>query len=60
SLLTEELATQQPSADALRGVLCLYQMLGTEFEELVAEYGHLRELLDNKKWALEEFNKSER
>ncbi|XP_067881978.1 HAUS augmin-like complex subunit 4 [Heterodontus francisci] len=59
TLLLEELEAQQQSDCALRGTLSLYQMLGTEFEELVAEYGRLREVLENKRWALAEFSKSE-
>ncbi|XP_078064063.1 HAUS augmin-like complex subunit 4 [Mustelus asterias] len=60
ALLLELLEKQQQSADSLRGTLSQYQMLGPDFEELASEYSRLRELLDNKKWALEEFSKSQR
>ncbi|XP_041036895.1 HAUS augmin-like complex subunit 4 [Carcharodon carcharias] len=59
ALLLEELEGEQQSAESLRRTLSLYQMLGAEFEGLVSEYGHLRQLLENKKWALEEFSKSQ-
>ncbi|XP_060679180.1 HAUS augmin-like complex subunit 4 [Hemiscyllium ocellatum] len=59
ALLQEELEVQESSAETLRGTLGLYQMLGEDFEGLVAEYSHLLELLGNKRWALQEFTKSQ-
>ncbi|KAH1182301.1 hypothetical protein KIL84_010055 [Mauremys mutica] len=46
----QELATAQK-------ILATYESLGPEFEGLVQEYAQLCGAVENKRWALHEFNK---
>lgn len=41
-------------------VLNTYEVLGEEFDRLVKEYTQLKQATENKRWALQEFNKAYR
>lgn len=40
-----------------RKILSNYEILGPEFEELVKEYTQLQAIIENRRWAVTEFNK---
>uniref|UniRef100_A0A7N4UZD3 HAUS augmin like complex subunit 4 n=1 Tax=Sarcophilus harrisii TaxID=9305 RepID=A0A7N4UZD3_SARHA len=49
---------QEQDMEKSRQVLSTYEVLGEEFDKLVKEYTHLKQATENKRWALQEFNKS--
>uniref|UniRef100_A0A5F8GBL0 HAUS augmin like complex subunit 4 n=1 Tax=Monodelphis domestica TaxID=13616 RepID=A0A5F8GBL0_MONDO len=49
---------QEQDMEKSRQVLNTYEVLGEEFDKLVKEYTHLKQATENKRWALQEFNKS--
>ncbi|XP_007949435.1 HAUS augmin-like complex subunit 4 [Orycteropus afer afer] len=49
---------QEEDMEKSRQVLNTYEVLGEEFDSLVKEYTQLRQATENKRWALQEFNKS--
>lgn len=48
---------QEQELATARKILGAYESLGPEFEGLVQEYSRLRERIDNKHWALQEFSR---
>lgn len=57
-LLDDALGEEESRRSRLRAQVELFGLLGPEFEQLVVEYGGLRSLLDNRRWALRQFNVS--
>uniref|UniRef100_A0A2K5KHN4 HAUS augmin-like complex subunit 4 n=1 Tax=Cercocebus atys TaxID=9531 RepID=A0A2K5KHN4_CERAT len=49
---------QERDMEKSRQVLNSYEVLGEEFDRLVKEYTVLRQATENKRWALQEFNKA--
>uniref|UniRef100_A0A2K5YZD1 HAUS augmin-like complex subunit 4 n=1 Tax=Mandrillus leucophaeus TaxID=9568 RepID=A0A2K5YZD1_MANLE len=49
---------QERDMEKSRQVLNSYEVLGGEFDRLVKEYTVLRQATENKRWALQEFNKA--
>ncbi|XP_072480705.1 HAUS augmin-like complex subunit 4 isoform X3 [Notamacropus eugenii] len=49
---------QEQDMEKSRQVLSTYEVLGEEFDKLVKEYTHLKQATENKRWALQECNKS--
>ncbi|XP_059952459.1 HAUS augmin-like complex subunit 4 isoform X4 [Mesoplodon densirostris] len=49
---------QQQDMEKSRQVLNTYEVLGEEFDRLVKEYTQLKQATENKRWALQEFNKA--
>uniref|UniRef100_A0A4X2LZ41 HAUS augmin like complex subunit 4 n=1 Tax=Vombatus ursinus TaxID=29139 RepID=A0A4X2LZ41_VOMUR len=49
---------QEQDMEKSRQILSTYEVLGEEFDKLVKEYTHLKQATENKRWALQEFNKS--
>lgn len=41
-----------------RLALKTYEVLGEDFESLVKEYTQLKQAVENKRWALQEFSKA--
>lgn len=48
---------QEQELATARKILAAYESLGPEFEGLVQEYAQLCGSIENKRWALQEFNK---
>uniref|UniRef100_A0A2I2ZA73 HAUS augmin like complex subunit 4 n=1 Tax=Gorilla gorilla gorilla TaxID=9595 RepID=A0A2I2ZA73_GORGO len=51
---------QEQDMEKSRQVLNSYEVLGEEFDRLVKEYTVLKQATENKRWALQEFNKAYR
>ncbi|XP_032121465.1 HAUS augmin-like complex subunit 4 isoform X4 [Sapajus apella] len=51
---------QEQDMEKSRQVLNSYEVLGEEFDRLVKEYTVLKQAIENKRWALQEFNKAYR
>ncbi|XP_004584963.2 HAUS augmin-like complex subunit 4 [Ochotona princeps] len=51
---------QEQDMEKSRQVLNTYEVLGEEFDRLVKEYTQLKQATENKRWALQEFNKAYR
>ncbi|VTJ66199.1 Hypothetical predicted protein [Marmota monax] len=49
---------QEQDMEKSRQVLNTYEVLGEEFDRLVKEYTQLKQATENKRWALQEFNKA--
>ncbi|XP_004698953.1 HAUS augmin-like complex subunit 4 [Echinops telfairi] len=49
---------QEQDMEKSRQVLSTYEVLGEEFDRLVKEYTQLKQATENKRWALQEFNKA--
>ncbi|XP_073656760.1 HAUS augmin-like complex subunit 4 isoform X6 [Tursiops truncatus] len=49
---------QEQDMEKSRQVLNAYEVLGEEFDRLVKEYTQLKQATENKRWALQEFNKA--
>ncbi|XP_021571831.1 HAUS augmin-like complex subunit 4 isoform X2 [Carlito syrichta] len=49
---------QEQDLEKSRQVLNNYEVLGEEFDGLVKEYTKLKQATENKRWALQEFNKA--
>uniref|UniRef100_A0A8C5P109 HAUS augmin-like complex subunit 4 n=1 Tax=Jaculus jaculus TaxID=51337 RepID=A0A8C5P109_JACJA len=49
---------QEQDMEKSRQILNTYEVLGEEFDRLVQEYTELRQATENKRWALQEFNKA--
>ncbi|XP_073924497.1 HAUS augmin-like complex subunit 4 isoform X2 [Castor canadensis] len=49
---------QEQDIEKSRQVLNTYEVLGEEFDRLVEEYTQLKQATENKRWALQEFNKA--
>ncbi|XP_009247195.1 HAUS augmin-like complex subunit 4 isoform X2 [Pongo pygmaeus] len=49
---------QEQDMEKSRQVLNSYEVLGEEFDRLVKEYTVLKQATENKRWALQEFNKA--
>uniref|UniRef100_A0A6I8N2U4 HAUS augmin like complex subunit 4 n=1 Tax=Ornithorhynchus anatinus TaxID=9258 RepID=A0A6I8N2U4_ORNAN len=56
--LEEATRTQEQDLENSRRLLGAYEVLGAEFDGLVQEYAQLRQEIDNKRWAIREFDKS--
>uniref|UniRef100_A0A5F9CBY0 HAUS augmin like complex subunit 4 n=1 Tax=Oryctolagus cuniculus TaxID=9986 RepID=A0A5F9CBY0_RABIT len=51
---------QEQDMERSQQVLNTYEVLGEEFDRLVKEYTQLKQATENKRWALQEFNKAYR
>uniref|UniRef100_A0A5G2R1Z6 HAUS augmin like complex subunit 4 n=2 Tax=Sus scrofa TaxID=9823 RepID=A0A5G2R1Z6_PIG len=51
---------QEQDMEKSRQVLNTYEVLGEEFDRLVKEYTQLKQATENKRWALQEFDKAYR
>lgn len=51
---------QEQDMEKSRQVLNTYEVLGEEFDKLVKEYTQLKQTTENRRWALQEFNKAYR
>lgn len=51
---------QEQDVEKSRQVLNSYEVLGEEFDTLVKEYTQLKQTAENRRWALQEFNKAYR
>lgn len=51
---------QKQDMEKSRQVLNTYEVLGEEFDKLVKEYTQLKQTIENRRWALQEFNKAYR
>uniref|UniRef100_A0A2K6F9S7 HAUS augmin like complex subunit 4 n=1 Tax=Propithecus coquereli TaxID=379532 RepID=A0A2K6F9S7_PROCO len=49
---------QEQDMEKSRQVLNTYEVLGEEFDRLVKEYTQLKQATEDKRWALQEFNKA--
>lgn len=49
---------QEQDMEKSQQVLSTYEVLGEEFDRLVKEYTQLKQAAENKRWALQEFNKA--
>lgn len=49
---------QKQDLEKSRQVLNTYEVLGEEFDQLVKEYTQLKQAIENKRWALQEFTKA--
>ncbi|XP_012880783.1 PREDICTED: HAUS augmin-like complex subunit 4 [Dipodomys ordii] len=49
---------QEQDMEKSQQVLSTYEILGEEFDRLVKEYTQLKQAMENKRWALQEFNKA--
>ncbi|XP_016061299.1 PREDICTED: HAUS augmin-like complex subunit 4 isoform X2 [Miniopterus natalensis] len=49
---------QEQDMEKSQQVLNTYEVLGEEFDRLVKEYTQLKQATENKRWALQEFNKA--
>lgn len=49
---------QKQDMEKSRQVLNTYEVLGEEFDKLVKEYTQLKQTTENRRWALQEFNKA--
>nr|XP_006640786.1 PREDICTED: HAUS augmin-like complex subunit 4 isoform X2 [Lepisosteus oculatus] len=55
-MLESELQSEQSEKQSAEMMLSSFEILGQDFETLVKEYSRLRQEIDNKKWALQEFS----
>ncbi|XP_009004004.2 HAUS augmin-like complex subunit 4 isoform X4 [Callithrix jacchus] len=58
--LEEAIHLREQEMEKSRQVLNSYEVLGEEFDRLVKEYTVLKQATENKRWALQEFNKAYR
>lgn len=58
--LEEAIHLREQDMEKSRQVLNSYEVLGEEFDRLVKEYTVLKQATENKRWALQEFNKAYR
>uniref|UniRef100_A0A2R8P117 HAUS augmin-like complex subunit 4 n=1 Tax=Callithrix jacchus TaxID=9483 RepID=A0A2R8P117_CALJA len=56
--LEEAIHLREQEMEKSRQVLNSYEVLGEEFDRLVKEYTVLKQATENKRWALQEFNKA--
>ncbi|KAM8782619.1 HAUS augmin-like complex subunit 4 isoform 1-T1 [Rhynchonycteris naso] len=56
--LEEAICLQEQDMEKSQQVLNTYEVLGEEFDRLVKEYTQLKQATENKRWALQEFNKA--
>lgn len=56
--LEGDIHLQQQDMEKSRQVLNTYEVLGEEFDRLVKEYTQLKQTTENRRWALQEFNKA--
>nr|XP_036873427.1 HAUS augmin-like complex subunit 4 isoform X2 [Manis javanica] len=56
--LEEAICLQEQDMEKSQQVLNTYEVLGDEFDRLVKEYTQLKQATENKRWALQEFNKA--
>ncbi|XP_042333503.1 HAUS augmin-like complex subunit 4 [Sceloporus undulatus] len=55
--LQATLSQEEQNLATSRKILSNYETLGPDFEELVKEYARLQAIIENRRWALTEFNK---
>lgn len=57
--LEASIRLQEQDMQKSRQALSTYEVLGEDFDRLVKEYTRLKQAVENKRWALQEFSRSD-